>query len=82
MTDETVHKGNGDVKCRHQCSGVRDASMWAAIPAISHLFAALACAMLFGCAQPERAPEPALRRPHRHRLFRHPWRRRCLATLR
>ena len=25
----------------------------------SRLFAALACAMLFGCAQPERAPEPA-----------------------
>lgn len=25
----------------------------------SYLVAALACAMLFGCAQPERAPEPA-----------------------
>ena len=33
--------------------------MWTAIPAIVSLVAALACAMLFGCAQPERAPEPA-----------------------
>ena len=29
----------------------------------SRLFAALACAMLFACAQPERAPEPAPRTP-------------------
>ena len=33
--------------------------MWTAIPATSYLVAALACAMLFGCAQLERAPEPA-----------------------
>ena len=31
--------------------------------ASSHLFAALTCAMLFGCAQPQQAPEPALPTP-------------------
>ena len=34
-------------------------SMRSAIQAISYLVVALACAMVFGCAQLERAPEPA-----------------------
>ena len=34
MIGKTVHKSNRDVKCRHQRSGVRDASMWTAIPAV------------------------------------------------
>ena len=34
-------------------------SFWTANPPSSYLVAALACVMLFGCAQPERAPEPA-----------------------
>jgi len=34
-------------------------AFWTASPPSSYLVAALACAMLFGCAQPERAPEPA-----------------------
>ena len=37
--------------------------MRTAIPAMSYLVAALACAMLFGCAQLERAPEPAQATP-------------------
>ena len=34
-------------------------AFWTAIPPSSCLVAALACAMLFGCTQPERASEPA-----------------------
>ena len=34
-------------------------AFWTAIRPSSYLVAALACAMVFGCAQPERAPEPA-----------------------
>jgi rare lipoprotein A len=32
-------------------------AFWTAIPPSSYLVLALACAVLFGCAQPERAPE-------------------------
>ena len=32
-------------------------AFWTAIPPSSRVVAALACAMLFGCVQPERAPE-------------------------
>ena len=33
-------------------------ALWTAIPPSSYIVLALACAMLFSCAQPERAPEP------------------------
>jgi rare lipoprotein A len=38
-------------------------AFWTAIQPSTYLVAALACAMLFGCAQPERAPEPTTPTP-------------------